>query len=301
MKRLLTVLLILNFTTHAAEIDSFTPRHISFPDGLPFISEEVNKRIKNGVDKANSISECNSIILQTYLAFELLRPGYGQIEQFINNSASVPKENVLFSDSVYKNIPEPHAFLFGIGEFFFPFGNVIREGRWLIGSDKFGHFMDEGYMFYLKLNADASNLREVLQSSIWSEDTYNGLTFGGIKSYGDLVANYSGMKFWSNLVGPKFISATPYLKCQNKRWKILRIFDFREYVDAGWDEAVNCSEYKSHEFSESIKTTVAKLKTQNGTNLNCPIYPLDCVELVKKYQGLTPQLISPKCINAKAN
>jgi hypothetical protein len=284
---------IINFSVISAEIDSFTPRHISFPDGLPVISEEVNRRIKNGVDKANSLSECNKLILQTYLAFELLRPGYGQIEQFVNNSPNVHRENVIFSNSVYKNIPEFHAFFFGIGESFFPFGNVVREGRWLIGSDKFGHFMDEGFMLYLKLNNKASNLPEVLDTSIWTEDTYNGLTLGGIKSYGDLVANYTGMRFWSNLVGSKFSTDKPYLSCVNKKWTILRPFDFREYVDAGWDEAVNCSEYKSFEFAKSVKESVEKL------DYRCPIYPRDCIDLVNKYQALSPKLISPMCIAMK--
>lgn len=293
MNLIIWLCLIINVSVFAAEIDSYTPRHISFPNGLPVISEEVNRRIKIGVDKANSLSECNSLILQTYLAFELLRPGYGQIEQFINNSPDVPKENVLFSKSVYKNIPEFHAFLFDLGEFFFPFGNVVREGRWLIGSDKFGHFMDEGYMFYLKLDSDASNLSKVLDSSIWTEDTYNGLTFGGIKSYGDLVANYSGMRFWSNLVGKKFGTDKPYLNCVNKQWTIVRPFDFREYVDAGWDEAVNCSEYKSLEFAKSVKDSVEKL------DYRCPIFPHDCIELVNKYQALAAKLISPKCIGMK--
>lgn len=298
MKKILFLLFFIQ-NAFAAEIDSYTPRYLNFPEGLPVINQEVNRRIINGVERANSITECNDLALKSFLALELLRPMYGQIEQFVNNSMSVPKENVMFAKSIYQNIPEPHAFLFSVGEFLFPFGNVVREGRWLIGSDKFGHFMDEGYQFYLQLNQDRSNLDEILKRSIWTEDTYNGLTFGGIKSYGDLVANYQGMRFWSKLVGPKFPDDQPYLKCENKKWVILRPFDFREYVDAGWDEAINCSEYKSVEFAQSVESAIKKLQTTKEQYYSCPIFPEDCVSLVKKYQTLSSMLIHPKCLAAK--
>jgi len=157
MKLWALIFILFHLPVYSDEIDSFSPRYINFPDGLHVVSEEVNRRIKVAVTNANSVSNCNKLILQTYLAFELLRPTYGKIEQFVNNSDTVPKKNILFANSVYRNVPEPHAFLFGIGEVLFSFGNVVREGKWL---------------FYLKLNDDASNLEEVLDSSIWTEDTY---------------------------------------------------------------------------------------------------------------------------------
>jgi hypothetical protein len=295
------LILILSFFLQAmaAEIDSFTPRYSDIPEGLPLLSAEVDRRIRQAVESANKVSSCDTLMLTTYLALELMRPGYGKIEQFINNSPAVFKENIPFTMSVYQNVPQPHAFLFNIGEFLFPFGYVVREGRWIIGSDKFGHFMDEGYLFYLHLNKDGSNLDAVLNRSIWTEDTYNGLTFGGVKSFADLVANYYGMRFWSQLISSKFEGDKPYLGCDNGKWIMLRAFDWREYIDAGWDEGINCNEYKSIEYEQRVQSKIDDLELKTGKRHNCPIYPNDCVELQHKFGPIASKLLQKKCLEAK--
>ena len=78
-------------------MDSYTPRYLVFSDGPSPISKEVNRRIVSGVEKTNSVSECNKFVLHTFLALEFLRPAYGQEEQFVNDSPLVPKENVMLS------------------------------------------------------------------------------------------------------------------------------------------------------------------------------------------------------------
>lgn len=285
--------------SQGAEIDSFTPRFKAFPDGLPAINTEVNRRIQNALKNANKISSCNHFILETVLGLELLRPFYGRIEDFINTSQRVPKYHVLFEDSVYKNLPQANLVLMTVGQTLFGFGHVVHEKELIIGSDKFGHFFDEGYWFYTDLMKDAKNIEEVLTKSEGSEEGLNGLALGGVKSYADLVANYQGMHFWSQMLKPKFKNGKPYLKCQKNKWQQIRLFDFRHYVDAGWDEGYNCSEYQSVEYEQAVLSSIAFLPLENITPSHCPISRDVCRNLILKYGKFAPKLIGPKCRGLK--
>ncbi len=281
--------------TLASEGDSYTTRFESVADGIPGINREINERIKRGVVNTNRISSCNVLVLETFLGAELLRPFYGRIEQFANTSAQVAKTHTFFADSIYQNIPRINYLLQQIGEELFGFGTMIHEGRLVIGTDKFGHFFDEGHWFYRDLNVDSSNLEEVLHKSEATEDGVNGLTLGGVKSYADLMANYQGMHFWSEILQHKFQGEKPFLKCENQQWVHIRDFDFRDYIDAAWDEGINCNEYLTPEYERTVLSTISGLEIKQGRKLQCPIYAEECTFLAHKYGPISPMLIGPKC------
>ncbi|MGK5090321.1 hypothetical protein WDW86_22470 [Bdellovibrionota bacterium FG-2] len=282
--------------SHASETDSFTTRYVSVADGFPPVNHEVNERITRAVSQANRVSSCNFLVLETLLGAELLRPFYGRIEQFANTSDLVPKSHTFFTESIYQNVPRINYLLLQIGESILGFGTMIHDDKLLIGTDKFGHFFDEGHWFYRDLNTTASNLEQVLVKSELSEEGANGLTFGGIKSYADLIANYQGMHFWSEILQEKLPQGKRYLKCEKQQWHQIRIFDFRDYLDAGWDEAINCNEYISREYEHAVLSTIAALESKQGRKLHCPIRPDECVFLAHKYGPLAPRLLGPKCL-----
>ncbi|HAZ13472.1 MAG: hypothetical protein A2X86_13160 [Bdellovibrionales bacterium GWA2_49_15] len=296
---LFTIVTLLSASGHGAEIDSFTPRFKKFPDGLPAINREVNKRIGKALEMANQVSSCNPLILEALLGGQLLSPFYGQIENYANTSENVPRFRVLIDDSIYRNLPQFNFMLMSIGESLFGFGNVIHENRLLIGTDKFGHFFDEGHRFYGDLNSEATNLDEVLGQSESTEEGIYGRAVGGVKSYADLVANYHGMHFWSEMLQAKFKTGRRYLKCVHEHWVQIRQFNFRDYVDPGWDEGVNCSEYQSPEYELAVMSTIATLPYEDVRPSRCPVYPEECPTITHKYGRLAPRLIGPKCRTTK--
>ncbi|MBI2520187.1 MAG: hypothetical protein HYV97_07210 [Bdellovibrio sp.] len=295
------IVFLLSTLGQGSEIDSFTPRFRQFPDGLPAINKEVNKRITDAITMANKVSSCNILILEALLGGQLLSPFYGQIEHFANTSDNVPRFRVLFVESVYRNLPEFNFMLMSIGESLFGFGNVIHENGLLIGTDKFGHFFDEGHRFYGDLNANASNLDEVLSHSESTEDGIYGLGLGGVKSYADLVANYHGMHFWSEMLQAKFKHERRYLKCVRKQWVQIRQFNFRDYVDPAWDEGINCSQYQSVEYENAVLYSIATLPNEDMRSSRCPVYPSACTVMAHKYGRLAAKLIGPKCLAHKAS
>ena len=59
----------------------------------------------------------------------------------------------------------------------------------------------------------------------------------GIYSYADLSANYQGYLFFKELTHSK----NPYFVCEQDKWKKVRVFDISQYLDASWDERINCN------------------------------------------------------------
>ncbi len=281
--------------TQAAETDSFTPRNQAVLEGLAEISDEVDRRIERGIRNANAMSSCNTTVLEVTLGAELLRPFYGRIEDYANVSLQVAKIRTPFDQSIYRRVPELNFRLLQIGETIFGFGTMIRRGEHLIGTDKFGHFFDEGHFLYLLLKDDGSNLEDVLYASELTETGLNGLAVGGIKSYADLVANYQGLLFWTAMLKPKLASAgkNPYVRCEKGQWMRKRTFDFKDYVDGAWDEAINCNQYATDAFGQSVHQSLLQLRTTEGEKLQCPLPSLDCPEILRRYKMYARYLLHP--------
>ena len=174
--------------------------------------------------------------------------------------------------------------------------SIVKVNGVHIGSDKFGHFFDQGFDLFQKEYAINSNalteqkdgLSKALDYSTGTEDGMFGLKGSGVKSYGDLSANYGGSVFWKDLS----LGDNPIVNCQDGKFKVARTFDFKDYVTEAWDEGINCSEY-----SESMtKQVEANLKSRN---LSCPVEVAKCQGLEKKYPAeVLNKIVSPICKKA---
>ena len=74
-----------------------------------------------------------------------------------------------------------------------------------------------------------------------TETGYFGAMTTGVHSYGDLVSNYQGMQFWIDLLGKYGHVDQPFVQCVDNKWKMMKEFRWERYVDAGWDESINCN------------------------------------------------------------
>ncbi len=166
---------------------------------------------------------------------------------------------------------------------------TLRIGKSLTGLDKVDHFLSHGYFYYenfLKFKDENG----VLKLGQKQEEGGWGLSGTGVKSYGDLAANYSGFLFWKEILdGPN-----PFLICTSGHWsRSPRSFKIEDYADDSWDEGINCSSVNSKKNSDLFAANVqAKKETL------CPVDLKKCEALSRKLpEHVQATLLSPRCRN----
>lgn len=283
----------------ASETDAYTFRYTSLDSGIRVVNEEVNRRIGLALENASAAARgCEISELEKQMKKQFLRPLYGKVEAFINESPLVPKLRSKLQDSVYRYVEGFEQFPGSLGVV--GLGFVIRHQNWLLGSDKFGHFFDEGFEYYSRLKKGES-LSKAMEYGEATERGIFGSRTTGVESFGDLVANYEGAHFWSELLIPflPVSSKGQYLKClkdgDHKKWVQVREFQFEDYLNAGWDEGINCSRYKNSKFETSVLKAIQELELKDGRNYHCPVIRSECAKLRQIYGPNAVRLLGPGC------
>lgn len=96
-----------------------------------------------------------------------------------------------------------------------------------IGSDKLGHFFQQGYQYYRKADAKGGSASDAEKFGKSTEAGGFGLSSTGVYSRADLAANRSGLDFYKN------VDQDPSLD-----------FDISNYITSAWNEQENTSFYK---------------------------------------------------------
>ena len=134
---------------------------------------------------------------------------------------------------------------------------VLRLGPVLVGLDKLGHFLGQGWFYYREYRmlrdrdphaSDDDLLRGVRKYGHDQEAGYLGLTGTGVYAYADLAANWSGLQFYLAL----FSGPDPYLVLANGSYRQAREFRFSDYVTDAWDEALNPSRPRTPRFFDKV-------------------------------------------------
>ncbi len=116
-----------------------------------------------------------------------------------------------------------------------PCSTILLAGV-LIGTDKLDHFLDTGYHYTQRVDADAA-----LRFGTRTERTYYGLWTSKAFSYADLAANSGGYRFYEGLLGPDSVMQRDDQGCVVQA----RPFDWSSWVTPEWDEVLNPSVYTS--------------------------------------------------------
>ena len=276
----------------ASEGDAFTASLFAdYKDMDSKLGREVDRRINLALNKANIIERnCNPIVAYTAIKDELLRPVAGVIETWANYSNRVEGHYVKYEDSIYKDVkvsenPAVHFGKFGMATFF-------MINRTLVSSDKFGHFFDEGHMYYKMVNQEGKTMNDALQKGIDLENGIYGLKVTKIFSHADLVANKAGYEFWNSLFNDS--NNQNYVTCIQGKFKLNRHFSFADYVDNGWDESINCNEY-STSIEDRVYQAIDRLEKKSGRKLACSNNKDKCIPLIEKYGENAISLISSTC------
>lgn len=184
----------------------------------------------------------------------------------------------------------------------------------VIGPDKLGHFVDQGFdliQVMIEEGMDKDAFLASMEESNDLEDGWYGLDASGVKSFGDMAANFSGLSFYYGLLN----GDSPQLTCDPKTKKYSMNFDFdwSDYVNDTWDEGVNCSFFydvenpfnrvkrgargkrinfrvKRTDEEDHLKEYLSKLKPP----MSCPAEMNKCKEISKV--NCANYFVSPKCL-----
>lgn len=300
----------------AYEVDSFSQRYSPLKPADEILDRQVNSVFKKVVERVNEDKiGCSRVEkddkntrdgyrkLRSYLR-EAVAPGrvVGVFEESaesngswlkaitgnLTSSENVPKHKVNLDDSIYGGNVKKKMILNSFG-----INSTIKLGGEYIGTDKLGHFFDQGFEYYKRWTLNESEV-DALQIGKGSEESFFGKATTGVKSYGDLSANYSGYLFWRKVNE----SNDPYFKCENGTWRQVKEFKWADFVNPTWDEGINCSEYATPEMQAAIEENLAKLeersKRQNkNQSYTCPVNPSACMQIAKLHRAKF--FVSPKC------
>ncbi len=148
-----------------------------------------------------------------------------------------------------------------------PLSPVIKIATLLVGTDKIGHFVAQGWD-YFKLYLSVSKTpqsnesqwkRALLERGHELETTMLGFGSNGIYSYGDLAANWKGFLFYRSL----FDGENPYFrKKEDGTFELARSFSIKDNVTDDFDEVLNPSRARTARLYEKIKENFLSKETR---------------------------------------
>jgi len=285
---------------HAAEVDSFTNRH-ELIDSRFMLNQVVNLWLEEAIVAANKksifqsgddqgVDYCNQERLFDALKGKFTGFVIGKLESLVADTHDLDVIRVDFENSIYRDFEFTESPTISLTK---RLSVLLRIGNVYLGADKFGHFFTEGLSYYEMYSA--GDRYSALQFGELSESTFYGELTTGVFSYADLAANLNGLRFWNSILAlkadPLSSSAIiqPYVQCIDKKWQLTRKFDWLNYVDPTWDEAINCSAFRNNILLEKVRKRIAR--TSHGKS--CPLVRVDPEILKQKYGNLLHYIYNP--------
>jgi hypothetical protein len=290
MKNIIPLLLLSTcFNLFAAEADNFSRRNEKFEDMADMINLKANGYVVDAVNAANELGDCKEAVLYTELQKYFANHNSGELAKYILLDKEVSKNIIPLKESVYKNWTIFNGYLLGrkkAAQSPLALAPLVRVGNQVVGTDKFEHMFGMGMTYFRKHYLEGKSMRKVFNGGVFLEKTALGGNFlaTGVFSYGDLSANFNGMRFWNHMLQKhddilgKEMNLGPYITCQENKFTIVKEIDFRNYIDPSMDESVNCAKFANgaglRKFNESLKRL---------GNLTCPMNPELNLKMQQKY------------------
>jgi len=276
----------------ATEVDSFTDRNIQLTDSSGRINQITNELFREAVKAANDNDEvCEKSILYQEIYNKMGGFLWAELETRILEDTTIDKRYFTRENSIYGDL----GFFQFLPHYLVEMGSLINIKGHLVGVDKIGHFNGIGYHYFEIAYLEGLGVEEALKYGESYERGFFGLVTTGVYSYGDLAANYLGMKFWLQVIGND--PAKSFVSCEGTKWVLNKTFYWEDYIDSSVDEAINCNKYRDEQFEKAI-TSKMKYLNNNGTKsraLECPIRTDECKILRVKYGPLADRIINPDC------
>lgn len=281
----------------SSETDGFTNRNAPLADSSQIINRMANNYMSVALHDVNAVSSCDEKALYTELRKYFANHMKGQLIKDILNDESVPKRNVVLSNSVYSNW-SPWDGL-GMGLTFvsrsgLTVSPIVNFDNTIMGADKFEHFFGQGFAYFTVNYLKEKGTTKAVKEGVFKEKVFlGGNKIGnGVFSYGDLSANFNGMRFWNHMLqkNPDVLGEEhnlgPYVECENNKWVQVKKIDFTDYFDSSMDESINCSKFPSGSTVKKFKHSVEEL------GMNCPVDLQKLEEMKVKYGAFSKWIIN---------
>jgi hypothetical protein len=307
---LLSLLLATAAPAGAAEIDSLTGRHRELREATGALDSRVNGYLRQAVERANARGRgCNEELLYFEIRRAVASPFVGHVlAEELSDADELDRSHVALEESIYRDLGMFDAISVHLKNL----SAVVEMDENRIGLDKFGHFFAQGWKYFDRAYRDGHGIEAALTWGERTERTYYGFYTTGIYSQADLSANFDGMRFWLRVLGQDddplgggWWAGRPYIKCAKKLWsrepywRVKRKVRLERYVNAAWDEGVNCSRYRNPALASLVEARVAELEAQEGGTYSCPITPDACAQARVHYGPYAERLLDPRCFAAE--
>jgi len=157
------------------------------------------------------------------------------LERWAIRRSEIDKRDEGKRQSIYGDLPfwaTRINFLFGVGP-------TIRVAGVLIGTDKLGHFLSQGWKYH-KRYLRGLPIEKTVRLGVRNEAFIFGGPFTGVFSNADLVADYEGLLFYRSLFEDNVVEdRRAIIEWTAGGARLARQFDFRDHVNDFWDEALN--------------------------------------------------------------
>jgi len=277
------VALLMAYSAPAAahETDQYTlPVGRDFADLGPHFSRIVYDAIVGAVDETNA--EITKVVENGEPRFKLdvlQSPDYiagkVQLHLFIAMPTNELLDMQLASDAVVSQFPglvtvyQSQRSIYNDPLFLIDLTKIVRTflragsvsvGGTVFGTDKFIHFINLGRINHAKYetlrqrglsvsDATRSAVKSTSRNWLTSEDGLLGMWTTGIRSNGDLAANYAGLRFYRNLTEEVSIgrrTKPPMLVREGELWRVRIEPDsdfFTAFITPHWNETLNPNRY----------------------------------------------------------
>ena len=275
MKVLSLLFFFVSFSLFAYETDQYTLPPQKLKDLSSDISGYIYKKIALAVKKFNcehptpfESSEQVNLLQIAQEIYESIEGGVlltETVEGWLGNSNFAPpllKERYpndylsfrpLPNDSIYRHATYHRGL--GVG-FKYLFSATINLYGIHLGTDKLGHFFKQGHQYFeLYMTAKKAGMSHqeaqkyaAYERGFKTERGIFGIGLSGVFSNADLFTNYTGMKFYQNLLRPQVIAGITYpaiLHIAKGKLAILNVPEnapfeiFKRFVHPQMNEAMN--------------------------------------------------------------
>ncbi len=285
----------------AAEVDSFTYRLIPLNDSLEKINILTNRYLQKGLEELNESGKgCNEKKLYRKLRGYFNNQYRGEMVKEIVDTKGLDAHWISIEESIYQDFNWYQSPIQGFwGRVASdPTAALINVNGILIGTDKFEHFMGSGFRYFTKYHLEDNPLEEALDIGQSAEVGIMGSVMTGVMSYGDLVANFNGMRFWNHVLqkeedvlGAQY-NEGPYISCIEDKWVQVKDVNWTSYIDDAFDEGQNCSKFKNQEMLDMVESRISDVSESFNTELKCPMDISKSGPLIQKYGSIAQKILN---------
>ncbi|GAB4025265.1 MAG: hypothetical protein Fur0010_28430 [Bdellovibrio sp.] len=300
--KLYLIILVYLFTSSliAAEVDSFTVRYLPIENSVKIINQKTNELLKAALDELNQKNHgCSEKKLYKRLRKDFNNQYRGTFSKWVVTTDEFDKKLVGIRDSIYSEWTWKEAIVLGgWSRIIDPSAATLNINGHYIGTDKFEHFLGSGFLYFKEYYLKGNKVIEAMKIGLKAETGYMGAVTTGVQSFGDLTANFNGMRFWNHMLQKredilgKEYNIGPYVSCVDNKWVQVKEIDWSNYIDAAFDETVNCSKFKTASMVDKVLTKLKALEDIDGKNYFCPMFTDAQEELRTKYGRFAPQLLN---------